>query len=74
MQGLNAANWLGSGHPLLKLIYIDLRYLPWKRMSALTNRKFNEEMIQFVGKKVSVETSDKKIIMASCLPLMKNLI
>jgi hypothetical protein len=28
MQGLNAANWLGSGHPLLKLIYIDLRYLP----------------------------------------------
>jgi len=29
-------------------------------MSALTNRKFNEEMIQFVGKKVSVETSDKK--------------
>jgi small nuclear ribonucleoprotein (snRNP)-like protein len=29
-------------------------------MSALTNRKFNEEMIQFVGKKVSVETSDQK--------------
>jgi hypothetical protein len=28
MEGLNAANWLGSGHPLLKLIYIDLRYLP----------------------------------------------
>lgn len=29
-------------------------------MSALTNRKFNEEMLQFVGKKVSVETSDQK--------------
>jgi small nuclear ribonucleoprotein (snRNP)-like protein len=29
-------------------------------MSALTNRKFNEEMFQFVGKKVSVETSDQK--------------
>jgi small nuclear ribonucleoprotein (snRNP)-like protein len=29
-------------------------------MSALTNRKFNEEMLQFVGKKVSVETSDRK--------------
>lgn len=29
-------------------------------MSALTNRKYNEEMLQFVGKKVSVETSDQK--------------
>jgi len=29
-------------------------------MSALSTRKFNEEMLQFVGKKVSVETSDQK--------------
>ena len=29
-------------------------------MSALSNRKFNEEMLLFVGKKVSVETSDQK--------------
>lgn len=29
-------------------------------MSAITNRKFSEELIQFVGKKVSIETSDQK--------------
>ena len=30
-------------------------------MSAVFLRKFGEETIQFLGKKVSVETSDKKI-------------
>ena len=30
-------------------------------MSAVLTRKFGEEMVQFLGKKVSVETSDQKI-------------
>jgi small nuclear ribonucleoprotein (snRNP)-like protein len=30
-------------------------------MSALLSRKFGEETIQFLGKKVSIETSDQKI-------------
>ena len=30
-------------------------------MAAILARKFGEEIIQFVGKKVSVETSDQKI-------------
>ena len=30
-------------------------------MSAVPTRKFGEEMVQFLGKKVSVETSDQKI-------------
>ncbi len=34
---------------------------PWNHMSAVFLRKFGEETIQFLGKKVSVETSDQKI-------------
>ncbi|MBD0359797.1 MAG: hypothetical protein ICV56_03685, partial [Nitrososphaeraceae archaeon] len=30
-------------------------------MSAVLSRKFGEETIQFLGKKVSIETSDQKI-------------
>jgi len=30
-------------------------------MSAVLTRKFGEEIVQFLGKKVSVETSDQKI-------------
>ena len=30
-------------------------------MSALVSRKFGEETLQFLGKKVSVETSDNKV-------------
>ncbi|MFZ0515152.1 MAG: Lsm family RNA-binding protein [Candidatus Nitrosopolaris sp.] len=30
-------------------------------MSAVLTRKFGDEMVQFLGKKVSVETSDQKI-------------
>ena len=30
-------------------------------MSALVTRKFGEETLQFLGKKVSVETSDNKV-------------
>ena len=30
-------------------------------MSALVTRKFGEEMLQFLGKKVSIETSDNKV-------------
>jgi small nuclear ribonucleoprotein (snRNP)-like protein len=34
---------------------------PWIIMSAVLFRKFGEETVQFLGKKVSVETSDQKI-------------
>jgi small nuclear ribonucleoprotein (snRNP)-like protein len=30
-------------------------------MAAVLNRKFGEEIVQFLGKKVSIETSDQKI-------------
>jgi small nuclear ribonucleoprotein (snRNP)-like protein len=30
-------------------------------MSAVVTRKFGEEMLQFLGKKVSIETSDNKV-------------
>ena len=30
-------------------------------MSALVSRKFGEETLQFLGKKVSIETSDNKV-------------
>ncbi len=33
---------------------------PWVHMSAVFLRKFGEETVQFLGKKVSVETSDQK--------------
>ena len=33
---------------------------PWNHMSAVFLRKFGEETIQFLGKKVSVETSDSE--------------
>ena len=30
-------------------------------MAAVITRRFGEEILQFIGKKVSVETSDQKI-------------
>ena len=41
-------------------------------MAAVITRKFVEETLQFIGKKVSIETSDQKVYNGTLMGINKN--
>jgi small nuclear ribonucleoprotein (snRNP)-like protein len=47
---------------MMKFVYILLKSIGVrKKMAAVVTRKFGEETLQFLGKKVSIETSDQRV-------------